>query len=168
MSKVFNFCPKCGAKNITLNVNKVACGQCGFTFYLSTAAATSILIKHGDDICFLVRNREPKKGFLDLPGGFIEYGETAENGIIREVNEEIGLVLESEDIKYIGSEPNQYEYNGVNYHTCDIFFSAELNNDRVEVSDLDEISKVVWVNRNKIDYSLIAFESVREILKKNT
>lgn len=49
-----------------------------------------------DKFLLIKRNKEPYLGMWCLPGGKIEYGETIEEAIIREIKEESGL-----DIKFI-------------------------------------------------------------------
>ncbi len=45
-------------------------------------------------VLLVKREKEPFRGFLALPGGFVEYGESAENCVVREVREETGLDTE--------------------------------------------------------------------------
>ena len=53
------------------------------------------------------RAKEPAKGTLDLPGGFVDMHETGEEGVAREVKEETGV--SASIIKYIGK--SQYSFN---------------------------------------------------------
>ena len=112
----FNFCPKCGSKSINyVDSKKWVCPDCGFTLYNNVASAVVLLE---------TRAKEPRKGFLALPGGFTDRDETAEQAAIRECFEETGLKLES--VEYLCSFPNDYEYKNIAYKTCDIFFTASL------------------------------------------
>ena len=52
------------------------------------------------------RGIEPQLGQFALPGGFIEFGETAENGAIREVMEETGFAVA--DLRFIRSDPTPH------------------------------------------------------------
>eukprot|EP01063_Lacrimia_lanifica_P021497 TRINITY_DN28911_c0_g1_i1.p2 TRINITY_DN28911_c0_g1~~TRINITY_DN28911_c0_g1_i1.p2 ORF type:complete len:240 (+),score=73.01 TRINITY_DN28911_c0_g1_i1:73-792(+) len=57
--------------------------------------ACTILVQHGDYVLMGVRAREPFKGMLDFPGGFIRVGESVTQGALREVHEEYGITPES-------------------------------------------------------------------------
>jgi len=46
-------------------------------------------------VLLIRRGTEPLKGYWSLPGGLLELGETLIDGVIREVREETGLIVES-------------------------------------------------------------------------
>ena len=56
------------------------------------------------DVLYVRRNIEPKKGMLALPGGFVNEGERLETGGKRELEEEIGLIIDEEEFKLFRSE----------------------------------------------------------------
>ena len=70
------------------------------------------------------RAKEPAKGTLDLPGGFTDIGETAENGVIREVKEETGLDVT--EVSFLFSKPNIYPFSGMIVNTMDLFFLCKV------------------------------------------
>ena len=126
MENTFNFCPLCGKKNIVCDNNrKWFCSDCGFLLYCNVAAACGLVLYDDfDNVLFEVRAKEPRRGYLAIPGGFIDADERAEEGIIRECKEELGF--EPENISFICTYPNTYLYKNIEYKTCDMFFEAKL------------------------------------------
>ncbi|HDN83322.1 MAG TPA: NUDIX hydrolase [Candidatus Altiarchaeales archaeon] len=58
-------------------------------------------------IVLIRRKNEPFKDFWALPGGFVEYGETVEQAILREVKEETGLDVKIVEIIGVYSAPDR-------------------------------------------------------------
>jgi 8-oxo-dGTP diphosphatase len=58
-------------------------------------------------IVLIKRRSEPFQGYYALPGGFVEYGETVEAALRREVLEETGLVVKISSLVGIYSDPNR-------------------------------------------------------------
>lgn len=55
--------------------------------------AASVALVRRDDLLLIQRNRAPSEGLWTLPGGRLEPGETTEQCAIRELREELGLML---------------------------------------------------------------------------
>ena len=53
------------------------------------------------------RGREPEKGKLALPGGIVEYGETTEEAVVRELKEETGIDTRPVRLLGVYSNPNR-------------------------------------------------------------
>jgi len=182
---MFNFCPSCSSKRISLNEGKVfRCPDCGFTYYHNIAAATGCLIivpepdgesrVPSERLVFLVRGKEPAIGKLDLPGGFVDPGEGVLEGLYRELQEEInwtppvstGAVL-SDVFTLFASFPNVYEYKSIKYNTCDMYFTVlapglkpeHLSPEKAEVSD------VLFLKPDEIDFDRFAFNSTRQAVE---
>ena len=90
---IFGYCPRCGKGGFAINDFKSKrCSGCGFTLYFNAiAAAVAVIVNEKGELLVSRRAKEPAKGTLDLPGGFIDRFETGEEGLAREVLEEIGL-----------------------------------------------------------------------------
>ena len=161
--KAFKYCPKCGAAAIRAASPKLLrCDACGFELYMNPAAAVAGVITDGQGrILVLVRAREPGKGKWDLPGGFVDPGETAEDAISREVREELGLELTAR--RYLGSWPNIYEYGSVPYRTLDIGFACEAAGVERARATEDEIEQVLLLRPQELDIGRFAFASVGRI-----
>lgn len=175
MKNDFNLCPMCGSKNIqNKNDRKWFCPDCGFDLYCNVAASVGVLIFDDDgNFLFEKRAKEPKKGLLTQPGGFIDADESAEQAVKRECKEELGA--EVCDISYLGSYPNTYEYKNISYKTCDMFFTAKLcgcknlndfakslNRQETEVEEV-VIKKIT--SPDDVDSLPLAFVSTRNALK---
>lgn len=165
--KQLKFCPHCGKETLEFNgLNKIFCTDCNFSLYHNTAAAVAVIIFHEDKILLTKRNQEPGIGKLDLPGGFTDPKETAEETCVRELKEELGLDIEPERLKYIASQPNVYLYNNIQYHTLDLFFEYEM--DKISFHGeiaTDEISEYIWIKKSDLNLEDLAFESQTEFFK---
>lgn len=141
MSNDFSFCPKCGKPTVNYIDNKKwVCSSCGFTLYNNVAASATLIIMDTDgSIIFEKRAKEPKRGFLTMPGGFIDLDESAEEACRRECLEETGI--EPDSIEYVASFPNTYIYKDITYKTCDTFFAARFDSLKKEGKKLTDLMK---------------------------
>ena len=68
------FCPRCGSGSLQQRSEKeFACG-CGFHYFQNVASAVMVALCWQDELLVAVRARDPGKGLLDLPGGFVAFG----------------------------------------------------------------------------------------------
>ena len=167
-SKDLPYCPHCGAKTFHAGSFKPwHCTSCDFKLYpnIASAAGVFILDEQGR-ILMTERAHEPSLGKLGLPGGFLERGETAEEGLIREVEEEVGIAVT--DLKYLCSSPNQYAFGGIVYDTLDLFYTAIAPSTETTI-DPREVAAVHWKFIDEIQEEDLAFQSFLsafETLKK--
>lgn len=157
----FAFCPACGSKHFVINSPKSKkCENCGFEYFLNPSAANvAFILNEKGELLVLRRKREPAKGMLDLPGGFTDIGETAEQGVVREVLEETGLVVKK--TTYLFSYPNVYLYAGFKVRTLDSFFLCEVA-DTSKVVVADDAASYEWVKLQDIRFELFGLRSVRQ------
>lgn len=131
------------------------CNDCGFVYYMNASAAVATFIMNDkNELLVCKRAKEPAKGKLDLPGGFVDGNETADEAIKREIAEELNAkVIES---KYIFSLPNDYEYSGLTVPTLDMFFVCKLDNyeNLQAADDVESIQFIAFDELNIDDFGL--------------
>ena len=92
-----------------------------------------VIIKNGK-ILLVKRRNEPFKGKWALPGGFVEYGETVEKAVLREVKEETGMDAKIKKLVGVYSDPAR-DPRG---HTISIVFLLEGKGDAIAGDDAIE------------------------------
>ncbi len=131
------FCGKCGSQNGD-KAGELArlCPQCGALGFprLSPAVVVAV-IKDGK--LLLARNALSKLGFFSLIAGFVEPGETFEDCAIREVKEEVGIVVD--DLEYLGSQPWPFP-DQLMIGFSARWVSGDLKPDGVEIAEADWFS----------------------------
>ena len=159
--ELFKYCPKCGSSHFIVNNEKSkCCSDCGFVYYSNSSSATvAFILNEKDELLVCRRAKEPMKGTMDLPGGFIDMFETGEEGVAREVLEETGL-----DVKraiYQFSLPNTYLYSGFLVHTLDMFFICTVDGTSA-VKAMDDVAESFWMALDNINPDDFGLASVRE------
>ena len=161
----FQFCPKCGSSAFRIhNEKSKCCADCGFVYYFNSSAATVAFIMNSkNELLVCRRAKEPKKGTLDLAGGFIDRFETGEEGVAREVLEETGL--EVTEAVYRFSLPNTYLYSGFLVHTLDQFFECSVK-DESGLQAMDDVADSFWMPLEEICPDDFGLDSVREGVRR--
>lgn len=161
------FCPKCGSESLNWDGEKKwNCSKCDFVLFHNVAGAVAVIIKHENEILFTKRNQEPKKGKLDLAGGFVDPKESAEETCVRELFEEMKIHIDLSKLKYLASLPNVYEYKNIVYNTLDLFYEYKVEEKFDADLEISEISETVWLRIDEINPDDIAFNSQRIFLEK--
>lgn len=163
MNQKLKFCPNCGRESLNWEEDrKWSCRDCGFVLYNNVAAAVAVVIRCGDEVFLTRRNQDPKKGKLDLSGGFTDPKESAEETCERELFEELKLRINTNELKYLASLPNIYHYKGIDYNTLDLFYEYYVEEKFLIELEISEISEGLWVPISEIDVNEIAFDSQKK------
>ena len=136
--------------------------SCGFVFYHNPSAAVAAFIfNENEDLLVCSRAKDPAKGSWDLPGGFVDNDESAEQAIIRELEEELGV--EVTDAEYLFSLPNDYLYSDLNIPTLDMFFRVRLPVCHSLIAS-DDVSECFFVPIAKLNPENFGLTSIRKAI----
>jgi mutator protein MutT len=165
-ANIFKFCPKCGKDGFTFDgVKAFDCPYCHFRFYINASTAVAVILEYpSGEIVLSKRKNEPKAGSYDLPGGFVDPGESAEDAATRELQEELGIHVDN--LRFIASFPNEYIYRGITYYTTDISFLASIPQD-TQLKPADDVAEALIIHPKDVDFSTISFPSIVNMLKEH-
>lgn len=160
----FSYCPRCGKPSVRVQGGKaVSCTSCDLLLFLNVAAAVGAIIADDAGRILLVRrDREPRKGKLGAPGGFIDAGESVEVALAREVKEEVNLEIAT--MRYLISYPNDYLYRGICYPTTDMFFACTVKSFE-PLRAMDEVESIVFRDPADLTPDEIAFPSLYKAIQ---
>lgn len=157
------YCAKCGKPSLVKQGEKAyRCKACDFVYFHNVAAAVGAFIICDEHILLVERAQEPSAGKLDFPGGFVDYDESNEQALTRELWEELQLSIAN--MQYLCSGPNRYLYRDVLYSTLDSFFEITLGTRPKLILQEEEVSRFVWLKLSEVRAEQIAFESGQNAL----
>lgn len=109
------------------------CTNCGHNVYPPVSPAVLALVHDGGDRILLAQKEGWGKRYSIL-AGFVEPGESLEECAIREVHEEVGVIVENP--LYQGSQPWPFPHQVMIGYTCQ-YVSGEIKLDELELSAAD-------------------------------
>lgn len=161
----FKYCPVCGSNRFVINDDKSKkCENCGFVYYLNPSSATAaFIINEKEELLVVTRKYDPAKGTFDLPGGFCDIGENAEESVKREIKEETNMDINS--TKLLFTIPNKYLYSGFVVPTLDSFFLCTVNDTSI-LKTMDDAASTEWIPLDKIHTELFGLYSAKQAVTR--
>ena len=155
------FCHDCGAPTALIRPegdtsDRHVCTVCETIHYVNPKVIVGAVCDWQDKVLLCRRAIEPRKGYWTVPAGFMEIGESTEEGAIRETWEEATARIEI--VGLLGL------YNIVRLSQVQIFYRANLVSPEMEAGiETLELDLFDW---DKIPWDDLAFPTVRWILEK--
>ena len=112
-----------------------------------------ILFENGE-IALIQRGNEPFKGQYALPGGFVDYGESVERALIREMKEETNLDVKPKKLIGVYSDP----FRDPRGHTVSVAFECKLISSSDKYKAGDDAKKAVRKPIETVNNMNLAFD----------
>jgi NAD+ diphosphatase len=136
------FCPQCGSPTRSAAAGHTrVCTGCGAQQFPRCDPAVIMLVTDDDDRALLGHNPAWPPGRFSTLAGFVEPGESVEQAVVREVFEEVGVLVD--DVRYEGSQPWPFPSSlmlGFKAHAADPAISV----------DKEEITEARWFSREQL------------------
>jgi ADP-ribose pyrophosphatase YjhB (NUDIX family) len=164
MSNIHNtvkFCKNCGTSVENRLPDdgdtriRAICPSCKTVHYENPLNVVGTLPVWGDKVLLCKRNIEPRLGKWTLPAGFLEMGETLQEGAARETTEEAGAKFELENLFAVMSVARVGQVH--------IFYKARLLSDVFDPGH--ETMEARLFEESEIPWDEIAFKTVKETLQ---
>ncbi|WP_062269915.1 NAD(+) diphosphatase [Endozoicomonas arenosclerae] len=141
--KDHKFCGRCGsACKPGAGEWAMTCSNCEMPYYPRISPCIIVLIHRGDEILLVQHKRHLRKTTMHtVVAGFIEPGETAEEAVVREIREEVGL--EVKGVEYCFSQSWPFP------HALMLGFRAEYSSGEILLEE-EEIASAEWFNRKEL------------------
>ena len=151
----WKLCPRCGHELVPQHGRHLGCPACGSSYWANSAPAVQgLLVRHGR-VLIGRRKIEPRKGYWDLPGGFLEEGEDPLDGLRREFLEETGL--EVEPVEWIGASVDAYG----DAYVLGLTWVVDAVGEPVAADDVEELA---WFGPEELPEEM-AFPSQNVVLR---
>jgi ADP-ribose pyrophosphatase YjhB (NUDIX family) len=154
------YCCQCG-NAVSLRIprgddrHRIVCDQCEWVHYENPRMIVCTVPCYEDQVLLCKRSIEPRWGLWTVPGGFMENGETLQNGALRETTEEAGARVSLDSLYAI--------YNLPHIDQVHFFFLGKLLD--VDFQAGKESLEVALFREAEVPWQQIAFPAVTNVLR---
>jgi len=140
------------------------CPRCRYLIYDYPRPCAGMIVVKGRDVLVLRRAHPPRKGCLDIPGGFMEAGESIDGAARRELLEETGLKVGA--IAWLGFYWDRYYLKGFgHFPTMNFYYIARWRSGEPRAGD--DAAHAEWVPAAKLGGrgQRFAWKHMREVYR---
>jgi len=157
----------CGSKYIDGKQQPWQCSGCGNKSFTNSPPTVEIaFFDTAGRILLAERGIEPNVGKFDLPGGFVDYGETIEQALAREIQEELGLTRDqyTEPVFVLSWVGESYKFSKESVSPLNSVFVSKLLTDDVDA--LDDVASIKFVDLSEIGDVDFSYHQYPENIRK--
>lgn len=158
-ARTHRFCGRCGEPTqMAENERAFRCPSCSLLAFPRLAPAIITLVTRGegdDQQALLARGANFPVPMFSCLAGFVEPGENLEQAVAREVEEEVGVIVDS--IEYVASQPWPFP------HSLMLGFRARWVSGDI-VCDAAEIAEAHWYSRDDVPMIPPAISIARKLI----
>lgn len=148
------YCATCGGTVQFISRSEGRCVACAKSLYTGSKLAAGVFIENGDRVLLIRRGEQPARGLWDVPGGFLEEGESPMDGARREVREELGIELGELDLMLVDlNDAGETPVVDVMYRCTEVHGAPKPL----------EVLEIGWFGAQNLPEDL-AFEATRRLL----
>lgn len=154
----YKFCPVCSLPLSKKEFRLLVCKN-DHHFYINPFPCNAAIIENEKQEILLVKRKvDPKKGYWDWPGGFIEPGESFETSVKREIKEELGVEIRIE--KFLGIFEDTYLYQNIESPILCMVVYAKITDGKLKASD--DVAGFKFFSKKEVLKQRFAFDSVKK------
>jgi NAD+ diphosphatase len=166
--RTHRFCGRCGTPTQARSCERSReCPACGLIAYPRLAPAVMALVKRPPGEILLARSHRFPPGMYSALAGFVEPGETLEQCLAREVEEEVGVRIAN--VRYFASQPWPFPHSLMIAFVAD-WAGGEIRVDPTEIEDakwcnlsgLPQLPQSISIARRLIDWTIANMEGAMD------
>jgi ADP-ribose pyrophosphatase YjhB (NUDIX family) len=145
MSRIANFCPRCGHAlelQVAYERQHPVCPKCDFIVFFDPKVAVLAFIVQNGKVLLVKRAINPGQGQWACPAGFVEYDEAPEDAVIREVQEETGLITVVSNLLEVFPKKDE--------GLADIVIAYRMQITGGKLAAADDAEEVAWFGRDNL------------------
>ena len=120
-----------------------------------------------DKVLIVKRSMKEKffPGVFELPGGKVDFGESAEKALIREIREETNLEIRVFEPFYTFSYISGMQ-DGSKRHTIELVFRCELNCSREQLRLSKDHDDFRWIGKESLSTKFSSSDQIYKVIKQ--
>ena len=151
----WRLCPRCGHELEDRDGGHKRCPGCGSEYWANSAPAVQGLLVRDGRVLLGRRKHEPRKGYWDVPGGFLEEAEDPVEGLKREFREETGVAVEP--VELVRADVDDYG-------TYSVLGITWIVRGEGEPRAADDVEELRWFSPDELPPEM-AFPSQNDVLR---